>query len=339
MEKGPINQKQLAEMLDLSTTTVSRSLRNHSSIHPATRARVLEAASRLGYRLPAKVTTPREAGIQTVQVLIAHPAGFEGDPSPAGQRVLAGISDVAAAMDVQISVHFVPPDDAEAQLAAFRRSPAVRAGLLSGVILMKDMDAAGVEALNRDFPCVAITRRYPGVPVDAVDTDQVEAVSSLVEHMAGRGHEKIGFLAWGRSRPWELTRFAGYREGMHRVGKLLDPTCILNLEGECSSDDPQTWADKIEACPGVTAWICVTDYIAYELMREMSRRGRAIGPDFELSGYDGVRPPPGCPQIPTVRVPFGSMGQAALELLLTRLRDRVTPRRLVLIEHELVLPV
>ncbi len=50
-----VNQRELAAQLNLSVATISKSLRNSSEIHPATRAEVIGLASKLGYRA-ARVT-------------------------------------------------------------------------------------------------------------------------------------------------------------------------------------------------------------------------------------------------------------------------------------------
>ena len=44
-----MNQKEIAERLNLSRTTVSRCFTNHPKINPETRARVFELATELGY--------------------------------------------------------------------------------------------------------------------------------------------------------------------------------------------------------------------------------------------------------------------------------------------------
>ena len=44
-----MNQKEIAEQLNLSRTTVSRCFTNHPKINPETRAKVFELAAEMGY--------------------------------------------------------------------------------------------------------------------------------------------------------------------------------------------------------------------------------------------------------------------------------------------------
>ena len=107
----PVDQEEIARTLSLSRSTVSRSLSGHPSIHPETRARVLAAANDLGYRMRehnrGRRATPQK--VATVGVLIATHS-FEHSPHPeAGQEMLAGLSDAAAARDAVLDTHLIHP--------------------------------------------------------------------------------------------------------------------------------------------------------------------------------------------------------------------------------------
>ncbi|MCA9322402.1 MAG: LacI family DNA-binding transcriptional regulator, partial [Planctomycetes bacterium] len=192
----------------MSTATVSRSLRNDGSINPATRARVLEAASRLGYRARTATRGARRSGpdveaVQTIGVLIGHPAGFRGDPSSAGQSMLAGISDAANIHDLCLSVHFVSSEDALRLDDPEHWPPALRSGLACGLILLYPFPHAVVEQLAAHWPCVAVSPPDSNLPADFVDVDEVNAIADLVDHLHQLGHTRIGFLTLGQGFPWE----------------------------------------------------------------------------------------------------------------------------------------
>ena len=71
-----INQQRLGILLNLSRTTVSRSLANHPMIHPDTRAKVLALAEKLGYRKSRSrlVSRRRETKPLTIGVLVGMPS-------------------------------------------------------------------------------------------------------------------------------------------------------------------------------------------------------------------------------------------------------------------------
>ena len=50
MKKKPIRIKDIARVLNISTSTVSRALRDTHDVNPYTKKQVLEVASQLGYK-------------------------------------------------------------------------------------------------------------------------------------------------------------------------------------------------------------------------------------------------------------------------------------------------
>lgn len=340
MSSSRVNQKSIADLLQLSTATVSRSLRNDTSIHPATRARVLEAASKLGYRLPSssRAHGKRDAkDLTSAAVLIGHPQGFHGDPSSAGQNILAGISDGASVNGVNLTVHFVSPDDLQTIAQPEHQPPAMRAGLISGLVMLYPFPEETIAAMCETCPCVTLVHRQPNLDVDCIDTDQVRAVADLVGHLADLGHRDIGFLTWGHDLSWEHMRHSGYREGLFRHGLPFHPEWTLNLSGDLSN--PMDQAKRIQSLAdrGVRAWVTSADHVGYAVSRHLQELGVRVGADLAMTGYDGMDPPPDCVPLTTIRVPFQAMGVAAIRRLLRRIHEPGSIVRDVLLRHEMVI--
>ena len=340
MTEKRVSQQRIAELLDLSTATVSRSLRNDPSINPDTRARVIEAATRLGYR-PRQARTPRKGRggdeMLTFEVLIGHPSGFAGDPSAAGQSMLAGVSDCAAGSNVSLSVNFIAPDDVEHLSDAERWPPAMRAGLVDGLILLYPFPRSVVQSLTRHWPVVAVSPPDHHVEADFVDTDEALAVARLVEHLAGLGHRRVGFLTVGNGLPWERQRLQGYRQGLARVGLEHDLSLEFDITGDARLYGERVAAATRLAQEGVTAWVCSADHLAYDMRREFKTRGLRVPQDVAITGYGGMAPPADCPAVTTVRVPYEELGAEAVRCLLRRLEDPRARLRDILLRHELVL--
>jgi LacI family transcriptional regulator len=340
MAEAPVSQRQIAERLKLSTATVSRSLRNDPAINPATRARVIEAATQMGYQLRAPARAGRSARkqeeLRTIGVFIGNPAGFRGDPSSAGQEILAGLSDAAAQQNVTLAVHFVPPEESGKILTPAGQPAAMRAGALAGLILLYHFAEDVVEALARRLPCVSIVHRHPELPVDCIDTDQLGEVGRLVGHLARLGHKRIGFVGWGRGASWEKHRLRGYRQGLAEAGLRGEARAVLNA-GESPIDVAELGERAVRLVrDGVTALVAAADHVGYDLCRQLRGRGLAIGRDVSITGYDGMTPPADCPPLTTVRVPFQELGFAAVRRMLFRLQEPAALPRDVLLRATFV---
>ena len=109
-----VNQEFIAARLNISRTTVSRSLANHPAISAETRAKVLAAAEELGYRpSPGRILrrhskSPRSLAIG---VLVGIPAENVVVATATFPYIIKGIRDRAEIERVNIDIHYQPPGD------------------------------------------------------------------------------------------------------------------------------------------------------------------------------------------------------------------------------------
>ncbi|HEX9783698.1 MAG TPA: LacI family DNA-binding transcriptional regulator [Opitutaceae bacterium] len=103
-----INQQLIADRLNLSRTTVSRCFTNHPKINPETRAAVFQVAAEMGYgyQAPRNVVARKPAERSTIAVLIGVPRS-QRDAVETASQVLKGISERAAAANLEIQIHYI----------------------------------------------------------------------------------------------------------------------------------------------------------------------------------------------------------------------------------------
>lgn len=326
----PVNQKDIAKMLGLSTATVSRSLRNDESIRATTRARVFQAAQKLGYRIPeARRGAVRTRQIKTLQLLVGSATGL----GPAGDEIIAGISEAASAHDAHLSVYVTPPNS---RLVGDAEPPAMRAGLVDGAILLHSFAPDVVAELSTRVPVVSMVHRFENLPIDCIDTDERLAVMHLYGMLERAGHQRIGYVELGAGKSWEAARLSGFREAS--FSRELSPTQAprLKVGADLSACTEVSKQIQKHVEQGVTAWICACDPVAYQLNGELRNLGLEIGKDVVVAGFDGLAPPPGEPQIPTVRVPYRDLGGAAVRRLAHRIESPTSRIRDILLRHDFV---
>ncbi|MCB9878396.1 MAG: LacI family DNA-binding transcriptional regulator [Planctomycetes bacterium] len=328
----PINQKDIARLLGLSTATVSRSLRNDESIRATTRARVFQAAQELGYRIPeARRGAVRTRRIKTLQLLVGSATGL----GPAGDEIIAGISEAASAHDAHLSVYVTPPKSGGSLEGEFE-PPAMRAGMIDGAILLHSFAPQVVAGLATRLPVVSMVHRFDQLPIDCIDTDERAGVVMLYDMLRRAGHMRIGFVKMGGTKSWERARLAGFRESCFLADVPLAETPILNVGRDLSAIPEVVVQLREHLRNGVTAWICACDPVAYHLNGSLRREGVTIGADVVIAGFDGLAPPPGEVQIPTVRVPYRDLGTAAVRRLSRRIESPTSRIRDILLRNDLV---
>src|SRR5210317_286028 len=164
-----INQEELARRLNLSQTTISRSLANHPAINADTKALVLETAAKLGYSQRIKRSSHDAAGSEPniLGVLISMPKQHSG-PTETFQEVLRGIADKSTFHDSMLDVVYHDLDDKNpAQL--LRR---IKTSKWKGAILIYPIERSLAHDIAHISACVSIVENYRHDLIDSVDVDQ-----------------------------------------------------------------------------------------------------------------------------------------------------------------------
>ena len=318
-----VSQKQIAERLDLSIGTVSRSLRGHPDIRPRTRKRVIDLASRMGYQPAGNAL--RRYGVATeklvsIGAMVCWSEEIKRNPSAAAYHMLAGISAAAYKMNVTPATHFVSPEQCRQLTDPQHQFPALHAGVLSGLVLIYDFPREIVRAFASRLPCVTLVHPHVDLGADCIDNDHVDGIGRVVDRLYRLGHRRIGFLSNLSGGSWLFPRFAGYMQALKRLELPRDPSIALNVFDSTLDEESQADAIVDHLRRGVTAWVCAGDEIGYNLHRRLTERGLRVPQDVSITGFDGVAPPQGCPKLTTVHQPFEQMGAAAVRRLLHRIK-------------------
>lgn len=339
MIQSRVNQKMIAKRLSLSPATVSKSLRNHPDITPATRARVLEYAAQLGYQVEL---TPRGTRFGTIApqtrfvgVLISDTLGPDARDY-SGQGYLTGLSEAAARHGVSLIVHRFSGEN-DLILNPEHQPAAMRAGMLEGAVLVHRYDPAVVRQLAAQFPCITLTFYAPDARCDHIDSNHAGAMYKLVGQLKALGHENIGYIARPGRPTNMLARFGSFAQAIARHELALDTGNLINVLNPVNDFAQQAeLAERRMKSAGVTAWVCSVDSVGYNLWKRLLDRGYRVPQDVCITGFDTDEQMFGLPQLTSVRVPFVSMGNQALTRLLERIDHPSAPAVQIHFDCEIV---
>lgn len=335
------NQKQIADQLDLSRTTVSRCFTNHPKINPETRSKVFQLAAELGYSysIQRNAHTKPNSARDTIAVIVGIEKSATRDKEPAAE-ILNGISQKAAAEGLKIEIYYVDPSEFLPSSRSRRIIKGVSCIHWKGIVLVYDFQEEAVSNIMGKFPTVSALEDYDKVDVDCIGQDQVRGISRIMQHLHELGHRRIGFLSWKYSvhTPWVERRLGAYVENIYRLGLELDTDLILNLKR-----NEQTPLDKLAAQvarrveKGVSAWVCAADHQAYHLIDRLKTHGIRVPGDCSVTGYDGQPPVGGSQQVTTIRMPFKDIGISCITSLLRKMKHPVAMRRNLQVSGELLI--
>ncbi|WP_232661592.1 LacI family DNA-binding transcriptional regulator [Pseudonocardia sp. TRM90224] len=337
--RRPATLASLAAELGVSRTTVSNAYNRPDQLSAPLRARVLEAARRLGYPGPdpvARSLRTRKAGAVGLLLTEALSYAFR---DPAATGFLEGLA--LACEQAGQGLLLIPVSPEHADVTAVHQ-----AGVDGFVVYsVREDDPHFLAVLERPVPTVVCDQPHGVEGVDRVGVDDRAGMLSLTRHVTGLGHRRVGVLCMrlGEGRhdgladqqrlqnatyPVQRDRLAGLRDGLAEVGvDWADVPVIERFEHSVEAGQNGA-AELLGARPDITAVICTSDILALGALRYAGDRGLAVPDDLTITGFDGV-PEAERAGLTTVRQPLLEKGRVAGELLLER-GDRNRPRRVML---------
>lgn len=272
--------KDIAEAAEVSVATVSRALRDLPYVAPATRSRVAQVAAELEYEAHPQASSLASGRTWTIGV--AAPQFGSWFPS----RALGGINSVfaRAGYDLLISMMTTPED--RRRFLEEARSFCRR---VDGVVLIDTFASAAGGAVDSYFdrPVVAVGERLEGA--SSIVIDNRLAARRAVEHLIELGHDRIGLVAgpqmWDYPTPVPEQRHLGYRDALSAAGLPADPD--LAVTGEWTAEGGAAALGKLlERASPPTAVFCMSDEMAFGVLRAAAKHGLAVPEDLSVVGFD-----------------------------------------------------
>ena len=312
--------KQIAEELGISMMTVSRALNGRGRISPATRDRVMEAATRLKYRPNRLVRAIKQGRSGTVGVMVPISLSFAAE-------IVRGIHDQLIEHQCLPILHFhglgpqAERDEAEREYLHRLLDQRV-----DGIIFWPSDETVSQvylhEVWDRGVPLVAVDRHLPLTNADFSGTDDIAGGRLAAEHLLGLGHRRLAHIG---GEPWVSTyadRRRGFEEAVcdhaaadHRA------TCVTETCDEAQCLDLAR--RMLAAADRPTAIFLASDRMAPDVYAAAESLGLEVGRDLSLLGFaDLVETAWLRPRLSTMRQDPYAIGQAAAELLLERIDDR-----------------
>jgi LacI family transcriptional regulator len=297
--------RDVATAAGVSQSTVSRALSMPDLVNPATRARVLAAARRLGYqpnRAARGLITGRTGNLGLIVPDLSNPFF---------SSVVKGVQAAARAADYSL---FIADTDEEATaevelLLALTRQ-------VDGIVLCSPRTPdAELARVGVESAVVLMNRRIEGRP--SVTVDNADGMRQAVEHLAALGHERIAYVAGPRTS-WSN----GQREqGLHRSAEDTG-TDLVHLGHFPPRFEGGVAAADLALASGATAVIAYNDVVALGLLSRLGARGVSVPDQISVLGCDDISMSAMThPALTTVSIPKREAGRAGVTLLLSLLAD------------------
>lgn len=316
MGDNPITIKDIAKILGIAPSTVSRALKNHPDISSHTKKLVNELAAKLHYQPNSIAVSLRGQKTYTVGVIVPELVHYFFS------TVISGIETVALEAGYNVLVC--------SSNASYHREVSVAKDLLNrrvdGLLICVAKNSQDslhlLEYQKRGIPLVFFDCASDTVEADKVVIDDFQAAKMAVLHLLDQGCSAIAYLGGPQSLGINTKRYHGYANAIESRGYAVDPRLVVHVD-EGSLEDGRRATRALLNLPEVPDGIFATaDLLGIGAIKEIKDYGLVVPRDIALVGFSNWEIAALCePSLTSVLQPGEAMGQKAMNMLLNRLEN------------------
>jgi len=329
-----MRSEDLAKLLGVSRSTISRVINNYPDIPQATRDKVWKAIEEYNY-VP-NASARKLAGIRNNMIAIFVLDVKEGSVphhlkttddtliynNPFFSSIINAVSDQANKLDyyVLISIVYSKED--------FKK--------VENVFSQKMIDGAifvGTEETDNEFLCKLIEKDYYLALIDSnethtnhntlyVNANNYEGSCRAVSYLVNLGHERIGMVTGNLKKLSAMERLEGYKDTLKKYKLPIDENFIYH--GDFMESSGYHGAKYILSQQNPpTALLLGNDTMAVGAYKAANELGFNIPDDISIIGFDNaifsqyLSPP-----LTTIEMPFAKLGKRAAILLIDLIEQK-----------------
>ncbi|MGH3387817.1 MAG: LacI family DNA-binding transcriptional regulator [Actinomadura sp.] len=273
----------VASHAQVSTTAVSKVLRNAYGVSPAMRERVRAAIDELGYRPHAAARAMRGRAF-TIGLLLPDLR------NPFFPDIVDGVLEQVADTDYE-AIIVQGGSDLKAEERAL---DALVDRQVDGVLMVAPLASkARLERVAESTPTVVLGRHERSAVYDSVLDDDDAGAEQVIEHLIALGHRRIAHIAHhdgGRGRPaafHHTIRAETYQRVMRDHG-LADELAIA-VTSYSEEGGYEGARELLARSPRPTAIFAGADLAAFGALSALHEAGVAVPGHISVAGYDNTR--------------------------------------------------
>jgi DNA-binding LacI/PurR family transcriptional regulator len=314
----PLTSRQLAALIGVSQSAVSRAFTPGSSIAPDLRARILSGARNYGYQpnAIASMLTTRRTNIVGIVV-----SDMQNPFYPTLiERLTQGLQRAGLQ---SLLFNISPGSSVEDQLVALRTYNVDAVVVISATVLNAKTLAWATEGRK-----AVLLNRLGSDDITSICCDNTDGARMIVDHLFAVGHRRIGYVAGLTKTAIGMLRYSAFSARLAELG--------MRLVGTASSESysyDAGWRGALDLLPQAPdAIVFASDILALGGLDALKRVGAAgIG----ATGFDDI-PMAAWPgySLTTYRQPIAAIVERTVELLR---RPDLGPAQLFTLKGELII--
>jgi len=333
--RSSVTIQDVAAHAGVSAMTVSRVINNHARVASATRVRVEQAITELGYVPNALARGLIQGRTRTIALIVSDIS------NPFFTQIARGVEDVAQRNGYAVTLGNSDESTEKERLYV----NAMLSNRIDGLLIA----AAGSDSRKtldfisqRNTRFVLIDRDVEGIQADAVVGDSIGGARILTEHLIRLGHRRIGLVTGPLDVSTARDRLQGYQEALRTHSIEVDHTLVV--ESDYKRQGGFRAAHQLLALPSgqrPSAVVASNNFMGVGLIEALREARLKVPDDIAVVCFDDLELASALdPFLTVVAQPARTFGTVATQLLLERLGGAESlPRRKIVLPPELIVRV
>ncbi len=316
---------EVAKRARVSTATVSRVLNNLAVVKGSTRARVMKAVAELKYHPNLHARTLAGGRSRTLGMIVSNmenPFFFDIFRQLEADALACGYEVVLANTDYQ----------PERLVSNIRLMIGRRVAGLAAIV--SEMDSHLIDELaDSKIPVVFYDVGTARQNITNIRVNYRRGVEKIVRYLHSLGHRRMAFVGHHTSLGPISERQKSFA---HAVAQCSPPVeARIASHADALEGGRQAIRDLMSTGFEPTAIVCVNDFMAVGVLRELREHGLRVPQDVSVTGFDNIKLSEfSYPPLTTVHIPRQEIGHIAFECLVPVPNCAGTPGRNIVIDPE-----
>lgn len=330
MNNESVTIKDIAKLLGISKSTVSRALSEHSDVNIETRKKILEVAQKLNYQPNTIALNLKQQRTNTIGIIIPETMNRFFSKAIAGiQRIanLAGYNIIICQSD-------------ESLVAEKNNLRSLIGARVDGILISVSEETDNGDhfdlLLQKKIPVVFFDRIVKDLNTSKVVTDNYEIAREGTEHLIEQGCKRIAWISGPQHLNNSKDRLQGYMDALTKHGIPVQEEYII--KSHFNGGNVEQYTNYLLNLPHLPDGIfAINDYAAIEMIHHIKRRGLQIPKDIAILGFNNERIGRFVePSLSTIDLSAYDLGSVAAEVLIHQIKHPEHPIRERLVKSSLI---
>lgn len=325
----------IADALEISRVTVWKTFNNYAGVSEELKKQIIDKAIEMKYSkaLTAEPKIESAKTSHTVSVVISRP-----ESALFWTNIIHQLAKEFSKSDISLLYNYIPSTFS----TNYTLPSSLTNGSVDGIIVFNIYDEHLLKLINQlDIPKVFLDT-VPELPCNKLSGDVIflegtNNVQTLTNHLIKQGHKNIGFIGDIYYAQTNADRYTGYVKAMNENNLQINPEFCFTKKIDINAYEKKIshFLDSLTYMP--TAFVCVSDYVAYFLYNHLTEKGYRFPEDIAITGYDGsIEYSSIADIITTVDVNTKALGQRLAHQILFRIENTQSPHEVTYIYPEII---